>query len=101
MQIPSNTYPVSRTPLAPTPRREDVQAEDAVAPAQEVPDAKRQATTTLASLPADMLQAALHDRSAETGLAFSGRLAVAQYADVARQGGGSASVEVVGFDAYA
>ena len=101
MQISSNTYPVARTPSVPTSRREDVQTEDAVASVREVPGAKRQVATAIASLPGDMLQAALRDRPVESGSIFSHRQALAQYADVARQDGGSESVEVLGFDAYA
>ena len=98
MQISTNTYPAVRTPVSPTPRRDEAWAEEVsvvaqiMSPARPIPAAS--------GLPDDMLQARLRGRLLETNASFASQQALAQYADVARRDESRAQVEVLGIDAY-
>ena len=97
MKISNPSYPVVRTPSAPTPRRDEARVEGA--PPLAAPPVARPVPPPV-ELPNDMLQARLRGSLFEGNSSFANQQALAQYADVAQRDESSVQVEVLGIDAY-
>lgn len=104
MQIPSNPYPVVRTPPAPVARRDDVRVDDERQAASEAATASQRSepSTTTLKLPTDMQRAALRGGPAETNSSYASQRALAEYAGVATRAEviDTGQVEVRRFDVF-